>query len=165
MRIRKTCLWQKHMTITVYLKLYATFTGSTSVNFESPDVDFASFAHTKGLQSRVRNQTIPIAPAHTKLCIDITACNQYVGARDGTSKTTSSMCLWSTDFPSKSRNKDGYMTHPRAIEGSCKMLQPRIRSTHGTACYLFRMQKHQTALQLRSTKFFFTKNETSVDKS
>ena len=81
------------MATIVHLKLYATFTVITSVNFESPDVDFASFAQTKGLQSRVRNRTIPIAPAHTKLCINITACNQYVGACDGTPKNTSSMCL------------------------------------------------------------------------
>jgi hypothetical protein len=64
------------------------------MNFEPPDVDFASFARTKELQSRVRNQTIPIAPAHTKLCINITACNQYVGARDGTAKTTSGVCAY-----------------------------------------------------------------------
>lgn len=63
----------------------------TNVHFESPDVDFASDAQTKELQSRERNQTIPIAPAHTKLCIDIAACNQYVGAHNETPKTTSSM--------------------------------------------------------------------------
>lgn len=86
-------VWQSCLTTVACLWLYPTFHSNYVYKFESPDVDFASFAQTKGLQSRVRNQTIPIAPAHTKLCINITACNQYVGAHDKTSKTTSSTCL------------------------------------------------------------------------
>jgi hypothetical protein len=68
-------------------------------------------------------------------------------------------------FSLQESNKGEYMTHPRAIEGSCQLLQPRIRSTHGTACYLFRMQKHHTALQVNPTTFLSKKNETAFDRS